>query len=155
LGEDGITLVDWGWEADKRPEVGAKVVLTYKPSENHGPAADVTRTFRLAGYLPLRGAAADPYLAPECPGIPGQDDAGDGALPFDDPAWDRETVRREYTDRFWDEYRATPRAYIRLEAGQEMWRSRFGDLTSIRFAPGKLPPGEAERAALLNASAEK
>jgi ABC-type lipoprotein release transport system permease subunit len=166
LGEDDITLVDWGWQQGKRPEVRSKVVLTYKPAESPrarlldgreraGPAEDRHHPFRLAGYIPLRGVAADPYLTPEFPGITDKDDAGDWELPFDDPAWDRETVRREYTDRFWDEYRATPRAYIRLETGQELWRSRFGDLTSIRFAPEKLPATPADRAAPLNASAEK
>ena len=57
-------------------------------------------------------------------------------------------VHPEYSDRFWDEYRATPRAYIRLEEGQELWRSRFGELTSIRLAP----PGTVTPAALQDAA---
>jgi ABC-type lipoprotein release transport system permease subunit len=134
LGEDEIVLVDEGWPA-KRPAAGERVVLTYKPPESHGPAPNRTRTFRLAGYIPMQGAAADPYLTPEFPGITDKDDPSEWKLPFDDPAWDRETIRKEYTDRYWDAYRAAPRAYVRLQAGQMLWGSRFGDLTSVRLAP--------------------
>jgi ABC-type lipoprotein release transport system permease subunit len=152
LGEDDIALVDWGWDVGKRPEAGAKVILSFKPPESHGPTKDRTHPFRLAGYIPLRGVAADPYLTPEFPGITDKDDASDWELPFDDPAWDRTTIRNEYTDRFWDEYRATPKAYIRLETGKELWHSRFGDLTSIRLAPEPLPPKGARAATLGKAA---
>src|SRR5262249_6454356 len=33
------------------------------------------------------------------------------------------------------EYRTTPKAYIRLEDGQKLWGTRFGNVTSIRIAP--------------------
>ena len=36
---------------------------------------------------------------------------------------------------YWSEQRTTPRAYITLAKGKELWTSRFGDLTSIRLAP--------------------
>src|SRR5262249_42992993 len=38
------------------------------------------------------------------------------------------------TDEYWDEYRATPKAYVTLAAGQKLWSSRFGDVTSVRIA---------------------
>jgi ABC-type lipoprotein release transport system permease subunit len=150
IGEDEITLADWGW-TEKRPAVGSKVVLTFKPPESHGPAPDRTASFRLAGYLPLKGVAADPYLTPEFPGITDKDEAGDWELPFDDPTWKQQIIRREYTDAFWNEYRATPRAYIRLPAGQMLWSSRFGELTSIRLAP----PQRSEKAEILDDAAKR
>jgi ABC-type antimicrobial peptide transport system permease subunit len=148
-----IVLANWGWEPGKRPAPGDKVTLVFKPPESHGPSPDRRHDFRLAGYLPLSGPAADPYLTPEFPGITDKDDTSEWELPFDDPAWSRETVRREYTDRFWDRYRATPKAYIRLEDGQALWRSRFGDLTSVRLAPATLPDGTAARAKALDDAA--
>jgi ABC-type antimicrobial peptide transport system permease subunit len=143
LGKDEIALVDWGWQAGKRPAVGDKVTLVFKPPESHGPAADR-----------LRGQTADPYLTPEFPGITDKDDTSEWELPFDDPAWSRETIRKEYTDTFWDRYRATPIAYIGLEEGEALWGSRFGRLTSLRLAPEKLPEGAARRAEVMAAAAK-
>src|SRR5262249_14258729 len=119
---------------------GQKVLLRFKPPESHGPAADQTALFTVAGTIPLRGVAADPALTPEFPGITDKDDAGDWDLPFDDPKWNRETVRQQYTTQYWDRYRAPPKAYITLDAGQKLWASRFGALTSIRLAPPESLP---------------
>ena len=38
-------------------------------------------------------------------------------------------------------YRTTPKAFIPLSVGQELWQSRFGKLTSLRI----IPPTEAAR----------
>ena len=36
---------------------------------------------------------------------------------------------------YWKQYRTTPKAFIPLEVGQRLWRSRYGDRTSVRVAP--------------------
>lgn len=134
LGENEIVLVSEAWPAENRPAVGSSVVLTFKPPESHGPAPDLKQTFRVAGTIALAGVAADPSLTPEFPGITDKDDTSEWTLPFDDPNWQQQTMREEYTDRYWDNYRATPKAYIRLADGVKLWSSRFGALTSIRLA---------------------
>ena len=40
---------------------------------------------------------------------------------------------RPVDERYWDDYRATPKAFISYERGRDLWRSRYGALTSIRF----------------------
>jgi ABC-type antimicrobial peptide transport system permease subunit len=45
---------------------------------------------------------------------------------------------RDKDEQYWDEHRTTPKAFISLAAGRKLWASRFGDTTSVRFAP---PPG--------------
>ena len=35
---------------------------------------------------------------------------------------------------YWKQYRTTPKAFIPLEVGQRLWRSRYGDRTSVRIA---------------------
>jgi ABC-type antimicrobial peptide transport system permease subunit len=135
LADDEIVLVEEAWPEGQRPAAGDRLTLTFKPPESHGPAPDLSHRFRVAGYIPLAGAAADPSLVPEFPGITDRDEAGDWTLPFDDPAWQQQTLRAEYTDRYWDAYRATPKAYVPLAAGLKLWSSRFGSLTSIRLAP--------------------
>jgi putative ABC transport system permease protein len=134
LADDEIVLADWGW-GEKRPKVGDEITLTYKPAEHHGPAPDRTARFRLAGYFPLSGAAADPGITPVFPGITDKENVRQWELPFEDPNWDQETLRTEYEEKYWDEYRATPKAYVPLPAGRRLWASRFGALTSIRLAP--------------------
>ncbi len=36
-------------------------------------------------------------------------------------------------EAYWDDYRTTPKAFIAYERGRELWRSRYGALTSLRF----------------------
>src|SRR5262249_55206352 len=43
-------------------------------------------------------------------------------------------------EAYWTKYRTTPKAFVSFETGQALWRSRYGDRTSIRLAP---PPGES------------
>src|SRR5262245_17903418 len=38
-------------------------------------------------------------------------------------------------DDYWKKHRATPKAFVTLKAAQHLWQSRYGDLTSLRFAP--------------------
>src|SRR5262249_23702711 len=46
---------------------------------------------------------------------------------------------KEPDEDYWKRYRTTPKAYITLQAGQKLWNSRFGNLTSIRLAPAADP----------------
>jgi len=139
LAEDQIVTAGW-------TPTNQEIILRFKPPETHGDATDRTQTFRVAGTIPLQGPASDPYLTPEFPGITDKDDSADWKLPFDDPAWQQQRIRAEYTSAYWDRYRATPKAYITLTAGQKLWASRFGDVTSVRLVP-VVAGGDLEEAA--------
>ena len=41
---------------------------------------------------------------------------------------------RPKDEAYWDQWRAAPKAFVPLEIGQRLWGSRFGDVSSIRFA---------------------
>ena len=41
---------------------------------------------------------------------------------------------RPEDEAYWDQWRAAPKAFVPLELGQRLWGSRFGDVSSIRFA---------------------
>src|SRR5262249_9858425 len=41
---------------------------------------------------------------------------------------------RPADERYWDEYRTTPKAFIPYARGRELWQSRYGAMTSIRLA---------------------
>ena len=81
--------------------------------------------------MPIEGAAADRNLAPHFPGITESDTLADWDPPF---PIDLRRVRRVDED-YWKRYRTTPKAFIQLEVGQQLWRSRFGDRTSMRVIP--------------------
>jgi ABC-type lipoprotein release transport system permease subunit len=141
LTDNKILLVDWGWRGSP-PRTGSAVTLTYKPAEHQGPSPDRHAKLTLAADpIPLVGLTANPHLTPEFPGITDKDSTSDWKLPFDDPKWDQQTIRQEYSEAYWDEYRATPKGYVTLAKGQELWSSpRFGSLTSIRLAPRDKTP---------------
>jgi ABC-type antimicrobial peptide transport system permease subunit len=86
--------------------------------------------------IPLAGGAADPNLTPSFPGITDKNSIADWDPP---PQLDIDTNRIKQIDpsaeEFWDKYRATPKAYVRLDDGQALWGTRFGNTTSIRIAP--------------------
>jgi ABC-type antimicrobial peptide transport system permease subunit len=156
LADDEIILVDWQESLLRKVEPGAEVTLTYFAPEQHGRPTEKTATFRLAGFVPLAGVAADPDLTPDFPGITDKLTLGEWDPPF--PYDNRRIQPRD--DRWWKDWRATPKAYISLKRGQELWGSRFGRLTSIRLAaPSGTDLATAEaafrKALLKNISPEK
>ena len=88
-----------------------------------------TADFRVAGVIPLSGAAADRDLVPEFEGISQTESISHWDPPF--PV-DLSRIRHQDED-YWERYRTTPKAFLPLAAAQELWGSRFGDLTSLRF----------------------
>src|SRR5262249_38196310 len=124
--------------------------------EQEGQLKEKNATFRLRGKVALRGAADDPDLTPEFPGITDKLGIRDWNPPF--PYDNKRVQPRDET--YWEQYRTTPKAYVRLDDGQWLWGSRFGQLTSIRLAPFIAKSGEnspdltaaadAFRQALLN-----
>ncbi len=107
------------------------ITLTYFNPEDQGGLKERTATFRLRGLVPLEGVAADAGLTPEFPGITDKLNIGDWDPPF--PFENRRVGKQD--EAFWKQYRATPKAYVTLAAGQRLWGSRFGQLTSLRLAP--------------------
>jgi ABC-type lipoprotein release transport system permease subunit len=130
LQDDQIVLADWK-ESPIKPKVGDEITLKYFPPENQGEWREKEARFRLAGFVPLQGVTGDPDLTPEFPGITDKlrIDEWDPPFPYDN------TRVKERDDRYWQEYRTTPKAYVTLATGRKLWGSRFGNLTSVRLAP--------------------
>lgn len=74
----------------------------------------------------------DPALTPAVPGVTDQASIDDWDLPF--PLVHR---IRGQDDNYWNNHRTTPKAFVNLTVGQRMWGSRFGNVTSVRFADDK------------------
>ena len=130
-----IVLNEWA-ARELRARPGEDLSLDYYLWQESGRLITRTAQFRLAAIVPLSGPAADPDLAPEYPGITDSDKLRDWDPPF---PIDLRRIRPQ-DEAYWERYRATPKAFIPLEAGQRLWQSRFGTLTSVRI----LAPREAE-----------
>ncbi|MBI2824775.1 MAG: FtsX-like permease family protein [Planctomycetia bacterium] len=133
LADDEIALVDWAAE-DLNAKVGDTIRVTYfEPESTHGNVREKTVALRLAAIVALTGAAADPNLTPTLPGVTDQLSIADWNPPF---PFDSQRIRPK-DEQYWDDHKATPKAYVALATGRKLWGSRFGDTTSLRIPPGE------------------
>jgi putative ABC transport system permease protein len=86
--------------------------------------------FRLVRIVPIEGFAADRRLAPDYPGITEANSLSDWDPPF--PV-DLSRVRPQ-DETYWKQYRTTPKAFVPFARGRDLWKTRYGGATSIRFA---------------------
>jgi ABC-type lipoprotein release transport system permease subunit len=128
---DGIALNEWA-ARELQAKPGDQVTLEYYLWQADGNLITRSADFTLQSVLPMKGIAADRDLSPEYPGISDADTIGDWDPPF---PMHLKRIRPADED-YWDRYRATPKAFVALNRGQELWQSRFGKLTSIRIAGG-------------------
>ncbi|PYR01564.1 MAG: hypothetical protein DMF97_07260 [Acidobacteria bacterium] len=130
------------WAArDLGVRAGDPLSLEYYVWEEPGRLLTRTADFQIAAVVPIAGAAADRDLVPVYPGITEAQTLGDWDPPF---PIDLKRVRRVDED-YWKQYRTTPKAFVPLEVGQRLWRSRFGDRTSVRLHPIGDPENVANR----------
>lgn len=70
----------------------------------------------------------DPNLTPQVPGVTDQDSISDWELPFQ---LEREITRDD--DYYWNNFRLTPKLFLPLDQGRELFGSRFGDVSGLRL----------------------
>jgi ABC-type antimicrobial peptide transport system permease subunit len=146
--EDGITLNEWA-ARELGAKMGDRATLEYYVWGNDARLHTETAQFRVERIVPLAGDAADRDYAPEYPGITESRSLRDWDPPF---PLDMGRIRPS-DEQYWDRYRTTPKAFLRLARGRELWGTRFGKLTSIRVFPASTGFGEALRTALDPAQA--
>ncbi|NOX53692.1 MAG: ABC transporter permease [Planctomycetes bacterium] len=129
---DSSEIVINEWLAkDLNLHVGDTVRVRYYEVGSRGELPEKEREFTVAGILALDGTPADDrHFTPEVKGITDVDDVAGWDQPFP-MKLDRITDRDE---QYWDRYRATPKAFVRLETAVDLWGNRYGRLTSLRIA---------------------
>ena len=163
-GNELIPLVLNGWTANRlNAKKGTRLrVAYYEPEVENGNeierffpgvVTDVVPITRPAKPYRRRREAVfdqpptvynDPNLTPSVPGVTDQDSISDWDLPFQ---LEREIGPED--DKYWNEYRLTPKAFLPLNAGQELFRSRFGETTGIRIPISAAENEDALRDRLL------
>ncbi|CAN5144518.1 FtsX-like permease family protein [soil metagenome] len=127
-----IILNEWA-ASDLGVSLGDHLSLDYYVWMDEGRLDARTAEFRIACVIPIKGLAADRELTPDYPGISESESLADWDPPF--PV-DLKRIRPQDED-YWKKYRTTPKAFIPLEVGQQLWSSRFGKLTSLRIDPAR------------------
>jgi putative ABC transport system permease protein len=122
-----LVLGEWAARA-LGARVGDPVTLTYFVWLEEGRLDSREATMTVEAIVPLAGAAADRDLSPEYPGITDSAHLADW-----DPPFPVDLSRVGPADeRYWEEHRTTPKAFLPLGAAQTLWKHRLGAATSVR-----------------------
>ncbi|MDP6794052.1 MAG: FtsX-like permease family protein [Verrucomicrobiota bacterium] len=124
-----VWLNQWAAE-DLQAKVGDDVKLSYYTVGTMRQLEELTGQFKVGGIIAMDDPRSDITLMPDFPGMTDSENCADWDTGF---PMDLDAIRDKDED-YWDTYKGTPKAYISLDTGQEIWSNRFGSLTSIRYA---------------------
>jgi putative ABC transport system permease protein len=154
LAGDDILLDSWAAE-DLAVQPGDTVAMSWFLPDSGGAGAPLRTggaAFRVRGVVALAGLAADRSLTPAFPGIDQARDMASWSPPF--PV-DLHRVRPR-DEAYWQRFGPAPKAFVALAAARQLWRSRFGDLTSVRLECTPVPgAGPADQGGLADAGPEQ
>jgi ABC-type antimicrobial peptide transport system permease subunit len=128
LAENEIALNGWAAD-DLQAKIGDNITLKYFEIGPLRQLVNKETTFILKRIIPMNSEWADPSRVPHLPGL---SDAGhcrewEAGVPIDLDAI------REKDEKYWDDYKGTPKAFVSNQAALKMWSNRFGDYTAVRF----------------------
>jgi putative ABC transport system permease protein len=128
LGPRDIVLNRWLAD-DLRANVGDEVRVTFFQVNEAEALVEKPATFRVRAVIPLAGLAADTAWMPDFPGISDAKNQADWdpGLPLN------LKLIRPHDEKYWDDFRGAPKAFFSVEAGREMWSTRWGSLTALRI----------------------
>ncbi|MCP4901664.1 MAG: ABC transporter permease [bacterium] len=147
FGVDEIVINEW-LANDLGVGPGAQVELSYFSPNGGSRLVESSIELRVAEVVPV--VAVDRFLMPELPGLADAKSCGDWdeSLPID------LTKVRDKDEDYWDTYRGTPKAFLRLATAQRLWSNRFGELTAVRFPNPTSSMRDIEGAILANLDPE-
>ncbi len=117
--------------------LGDAVELDYFVWKTNGQLHTETAKFHVERIVPVN--AGDRDLTPDYPGLTDSPSLRDWDPPF---PLDLSRIRPR-DEEYWDRYRTTPKAFVRLARGRALWGTRFGNLTSLRVHQPSAAYGEA------------
>jgi ABC-type antimicrobial peptide transport system permease subunit len=131
LADHEILVNQWLAE-DLSAKPGDSLTLAYFVVGSRRQLEERQHTFTIRGVIPMTDPLADRQLMPDYPGLAKADHCRDWDAGFPIKL-DRIRAKDE---KYWQDYRGTPKAFITLGAGQQLWSNRFGNLTAVRFPAG-------------------
>ena len=138
-GKGEIFISEWLGD-DLGVGVGDEIELSYYVVADRRKLIEESRDFLVAGVYAMDTEGVSPEWMPEFPGLADADNCRDWepGLPID------LDLIRPKDERYWDNYRGTPKAFISLLDGQAMWSNRWGSLTAIRLPKVSLTRSQIE-----------
>lgn len=126
---DEVIIHEW-LANDLQTQPGDSLTIKYFVLGQGRELVEKESKFTITRVIPMNAAINDPELMPEFPGIADRENCRDW-----DPGFTIDLQKiRDRDEEYWDQYQGTPKAYLTLQAGQEIWSNRFGNLTAVRFA---------------------
>jgi len=132
LASDEIQITRWLAD-DLGIGPGDKVTLKYFVMGERRQLVEKSRTLTvLAPIIEMNEPQLNTSWMPDFPNVPDENGLKKWKPGF---PFEAERIRKKDED-YWKEYRGTPKAFVNLQVGQEMWGNRWGNLTSIRYPAG-------------------
>jgi hypothetical protein len=150
LAADEIVLNRWAAD-DLAARVGDSIELVYSVRADGGLLEERRAAFRFARVVETEARGADRSLVPRFKGLTDAERMGTWDAPRE-MRFDASRVRT-VDEEYWDEHRAAPKAFIALPKARELWGTRWGSLTSVRFPRSRRADLARELAASLGPGA--
>ena len=128
LKENEAFINEWLAE-DLEANIGDTLSMTYFVIGPLRKLNEVTSFFIIKDIIPTIGKISNETLMPAFPGLA---DAGSCSDWETGVPIDLKKIR-DKDEKYWDDFKGTPKAYISFEKGRKIWDSNFGTATSIRF----------------------
>ena len=126
--DDEIVINQW-LANDLGANIGDTLELKYFVQAPMRKLEEKSTSFKITKILPMQGVAIDRDLMPDFPGLADVNNCRDW-----DPGIDIDLNKiRDKDEKYWDDYKGTPKAFVTLAAGQKIWSNRYGNLTAIRY----------------------
>jgi putative ABC transport system permease protein len=127
--DDEIVITQWLAD-DLDAKQGDSIDLSYFVVGLGRALEETSVRFTVRDIVPLEQPYADPTFMPDFPGLKDADNCRDWDTGF---PIDLDKIRSKDND-FWEEHKGTPKAFITLARGKEIWKNRFGSLTAVRYS---------------------
>lgn len=136
--QDNETLLTQWTADDIGAQVGDTITISYYQVGRARQMTTQEASFVVKDILPMDHPAVRPEWTPAFPGVMDTPSCRDWEPGI---AMDMTKIRPE-DETYWETYKGTPKLFVSLPAGQQLWGNRFGQLTSLRVPAASLASPE-------------
>jgi hypothetical protein len=133
LDDDEIVVSQWLAD-DLGVKLNDRISIKYFTMGERRQLVEQSREFEIIQILPMTEPTLNTSWMPDFPGLSDQENCRDWKPGF---AIDNTKIR-DKDEAYWKQYRGTPKAFVNLTIGQQMWGNRWGNVTSIRYDASQL-----------------
>ncbi len=114
---------------------GAKIVVKYFVMGERRQLEEKSAELTVREVIPMTHPKLDDSWMPDFPGLSDKKNCREW-----EPGFEMDTTKiRDQDEKYWDQYKGTPKVILSLPAGQKLWSNRWGNLTSIRYSATMTP----------------